>query len=125
MKLLAVYLIFFLALISQAKENKDSIDREAVRRVFRSHLSEFKKCYEDEYSKNKSLAGKVVLFLEITDKAEVKTAKINSTTLNSENVENCLLDKVKTFVFPAATKGTVAEVIYPFVFQPNEVKVNK
>lgn len=125
MRFLTIFFILFAELSLHAKEADVTIDREAVRGVFKSHLSEFKKCYEAEYSKNKSLNGKVVLFLEITDESVVKTAKIKSTTLKNENVENCLIDKVKTFVFPAATKGTVAEVTYPFVFRPNEVKENK
>ena len=124
MRLITIYLILCTALSLHAKESEVKIDREAIRRVFRSGLIEFKKCYEAEYSKNKSLAGKVVLFLEITDEAAVKSAKIKSTTLKNENVENCLIEKVKTFVFPAASKGTVAEVLYPIVFQPNEIKTN-
>jgi hypothetical protein len=125
MRLITIYLILSAAFLVFAKESEVTVDREAVRRVFKSHLSEFKKCYEAEYSKNKTLTGKVVLFLEITDESVVKTANIKSTTLKNENVENCLIDKVKTLAFPAAPKGTVETVTYPFVFRPSELKENK
>jgi hypothetical protein len=96
-----------------------TIDREAVRRVVRSALSAFKSCYDREYKSDTRLEGKVVVAWEIHEKGVAKNAKIvtEKSTIRNANVENCVKARMLTLRFPEPPPGTVAEVVYPFLFQ--------
>ena len=93
-----------------------TIDREAVRRVIRSILSQIKSCYERQLRSNSSLEGKVIIQFEIIEQGRVRTAKAKSTTMNDATVESCVAARIKEARFPEPPAGTVAVVDYPFVF---------
>ena len=93
-----------------------TIDREAVRRVIRSILSQIKSCYERQLRSNSSLEGKVIIEFEIIEQGRVRTAKTKSTTMNDATVESCVATRTKEARFPEPPAGTVAVVDYPFVF---------
>lgn len=100
-----------------AEENfEGSIDREAVRRVIRSILTQIKSCYERALRSNSSLEGKVVIRFVIEDQGRVRQASTKSTTLNNAEVEACVASRIRAQRFPDPPAGTVAEVDYPFVF---------
>ncbi len=94
-----------------------TIDREAVRRVVRSALTQFKDCYNREYKSDTKLEGKVVITWEIHEKGIAKNARIVSSTIKNSNVESCVKSRMMTLRFPEPPAGTVAEVTYPFLFQ--------
>ncbi len=96
-----------------------SIDREAVRRAVRSSYSAFKDCYEREYKKDTKLEGKVVIRWEIHEKGVAKNAQVikSSSTIGNSAVENCVRARMLTIRFPEPPAGTVAEIVYPFLFQ--------
>lgn len=93
-----------------------TIDREAVRRVIRSILTQIKSCYERQLRSNSSLEGKVIIEFEIIEQGRVRTAKTKSTTMNDATVESCVASRIKEARFPEPPAGTVAVVDYPFVF---------
>lgn len=93
-----------------------SIDREAVRRVIRSILSEIKSCYERQLRSNSSLEGKVVIQFEIEEQGRVRVAKTKSSSLNSSEVESCVASRIKEQRFPEPPSGVTAVVDFPFVF---------
>lgn len=113
---LVISIILF-SIVSRSEEKTQSIDKDAVRRVVRSNLAIFKKCYEDSYKNDNTLEGKIVITWNIDSEGTVLKSWIKSTKMNNKNVEDCLLEKVKTLTFPKAPQGTVAEVQYPFIFQ--------
>lgn len=95
-----------------------TIDREAIRRVIRAKLHEVKSCYEralNNRGKGNQLEGKVVIGWEIVAKGQARNAKVKSSTLNSTEVENCIRDRLASWVFPEPPEGMTAEVAYPFV----------
>lgn len=96
-----------------------SIDREAVRRAVRSAMSAFKACYEREYKKDTKLEGKVMISWEIHEQGIARNSKVvkDKTTLGNAAVENCVRDRMLAIRFPEPPAGTIAEVMYPFVFQ--------
>ena len=96
-----------------------SIDREAVRRAVRDSLAAFKSCYEREYKKDTRLEGKVFISWEIHEKGIPKNARVmrDKSTINNSAVEDCVRARMLTIRFPEPPPGTVAEVIYPFLFQ--------
>lgn len=96
-----------------------SIDREAVRRAVRAHLSDFKACYDREYNRNSKLAGKVVISWEIHSRGVARNAKVvkDKTTIGNASVEECVRSRMLAIAFPEPPTGTIAEVTYPFLFQ--------
>jgi hypothetical protein len=96
-----------------------SIDKEAVRRVVKSALQQFKACYEREYHMNSKLEGKVVVQWEIHAQGVAKNAIViqSRSTLNNPAVEECVKNRMMALKFPEPPPGTAAEVTYPFIFQ--------
>lgn len=96
-----------------------TIDKEAIRRVIRAKLHEVKSCYEralNTLEKGRKLEGKIVLGWEIIEKGQARNVKVKSSSLNNPQVENCVRDRLASWVFPEPPAGMVAEVqAYPFV----------
>ncbi len=96
-----------------------TIDKEAIRRVIRAKLHEVKSCYEralNTLAKGQTLEGKIVLGWEIIEKGQARNVRVKSSNLGSPQVENCIRDRLASWVFPEPPAGMVAEVqAYPFV----------
>lgn len=97
-----------------------TIDREAVRRVIRSILTQIKSCYERELRVKKGLEGKVVIQFEIMEQGRVRTAKTKSSSMGNPNVESCVAARIREARFPEPPPGSIAVVDYPFVFGAQE-----
>lgn len=93
-----------------------TIDREAVRRVIRSILSQLRACYEKQLRGNPSLNGKLVITFEIVEQGRVTSSKPKSSTLGDPEVGRCVAARIQAQRFPEPPPGTIAVVDYPFVF---------
>lgn len=96
-----------------------TIDKEAIRRVIRARLHEVKSCYEralNSQEKGVRLEGKVVLAWEIIDQGRARNVRVKSSNLNNTQLDNCIRDRLASWIFPEPPPGMVAEVqAYPFV----------
>lgn len=120
-------LILF-ALLSTAPLALADYDREAIRRVVRSGLSDIKKCYEVELEKKPGLSGRVVLELEINKAGEVRSVKADPTgSLTDTDVLECMYKVSKKWKFPGRSDDIEVTVVsYPFLFDRQErVKLDK
>lgn len=97
-----------------------TIDKEAIRRVVQANLKQIKACYEKGLNREPGLYGKIVIQWTIGPGGHVLEAGIKSTTMNSSEVENCSVARLRTWKFPEPPAGEVAVVSYPFVFQAQE-----
>ncbi|AZZ35670.1 hypothetical protein CIK05_02265 [Bdellovibrio sp. qaytius] len=95
------------------------IDKDAVRNAMRTHVPQYKECYDAEIKKNKKLEGKVVLRWMINGDGQVEEEKIQTTTLNNKKVEKCLLNVLSKTTFPKPDAGAIADVSYPLLFRSN------
>jgi hypothetical protein len=93
-----------------------SIDKEAIRRVILSHKNEIRFCYDRELQKSPGLAGKIRIGWNITETGSVVKAATDENEMGSAAVANCIINKLKTWTFPAAPPEVEAHVVYPFVF---------
>ena len=96
-----------------------TIDKEAIRRVIRSHKREIRTCYERALNKNKNLYGKLVLKWSIVGRGKATKVKVVKNTLNDKTVANCIKRKLTTWNFPAPPENTEGVVTFPFVFSSN------
>lgn len=97
-----------------------SLDKELIRRVIRAHANEIRYCYELELAKNPGLWGKVSVNFIISPTGSVQSAKIKETTMNNQNVENCIVGKIKGWRFPEPKGGGIVIVTYPFILKRTE-----
>lgn len=93
-----------------------SLDKEIIRRVIRQHRREIKYCYEQQLQKNKNLAGQVKVKFTISATGDVISALVSSSSLKSPPVEQCMLGKIRRWVFPEPKGGGIVIVNYPFNF---------
>jgi TonB family protein len=94
---------------------KGSLDKEIIRRVIRTHLNELRYCYQRELPAKPGLYGRLVVNFTITPTGQVMLPKIDQTTLNNLNVEQCVVQATRRWTFPRPENGIVV-VSYPFVF---------
>ena len=93
-----------------------TIDKEAVRRVIRSILTQIRTCYERSLRRDPTLSGKIVISFEIGSGGRVLVARPKSNTLADRAVALCVAERIQEQRFPEPPGGTIAVVDYPFVF---------
>lgn len=93
---------------------------DEVGRIIRRHWNEIKYCYEKELTKDPNLYGKVAVYFVIGPVGDVAEASVRETTMNSTNVEECMVSQVRRWKFPSPRGGGVVQVNYPFIFKPQE-----
>lgn len=93
-----------------------SIDREAIRKVIRDNQRVIQACYEKVLNKSPSLYGKLILKWAINENGRVSEARVGSSSLKNSEVENCILSRLRTWKFPEAPPGSLADVSFPFLF---------
>ncbi|MEW5737754.1 MAG: AgmX/PglI C-terminal domain-containing protein [Myxococcota bacterium] len=94
----------------------DGLSREEVLRVVRRHQSEIRFCYESALQRQPSLSGKVSVRWVIAPSGEVAVAEISEATLDSVDVQACMLARVRRWRFPSHGSGQVV-VTFPWVFR--------
>jgi len=94
-----------------------ALDMETIRRIIRQHAAEYKYCYEKQLNVKRDLAGKVTVKFTISGNGSVIAAGIEESTMGDRDVESCLVDKIKRWVFPEPKGGGIVTVKYPFVFK--------
>lgn len=97
---------------------RGSLDKEVIRRIVRRHLNEVKYCYELELARAPGLAGRVVVQFAIAPGGQVITSALASSTMGNARVENCTVQAVRRWLFPAPAGGGLVMVTYPFVLNP-------
>jgi hypothetical protein len=92
-----------------------SLTKEAIHAIVTSNVPRVKACYVNELAKSPTLTGRVVVSWTLEPDGHVSAAKVESTTMNNERLESCLVRQTLSWTFPKAP-GT-ATISYPFVFQ--------
>jgi outer membrane biosynthesis protein TonB len=92
-------------------------ESEAIRSKIKEHLKEVQTCYAPVAQSAES-KGKVVVEWEVNDAGDVAIVSVNDakTTLKNTTLHTCIIDKLKTWKFPAAPKGQTTAVSFPFIF---------
>ncbi len=90
------------------------MDKEAIRAVIRENLIPIRHCYEKELKAKRNLYGKLILEWDIEDTGKVSRVEVKKAF--DANVDSCLADVIKNAKFPAAPKGSVGRVSFPFMF---------
>ncbi len=92
------------------------LDANSIRQTIMRRMGMIKYCYEKVLKKNPQLHGKVVVKFTINAKGRVTKYSIESSTLNNEEVEGCVLRVIRRLRFPPPKEGGEVTVSYPIVF---------
>lgn len=93
------------------------LDRDQIAAVINRNLGQVRFCYEQGLQSNAGLNGRVAVNFTIAGSGLVKSAGVESTTLNAKAVEDCIVMRLKTWKFPVPEGGVDVEVTYPFVLR--------
>ncbi len=94
-------------------------EKEQVKAAITSHSNEMRICYNENQKAIRGAEGKMYIQYEVNDqgalvKTEMDTKK---STFKNETLFKCVIEKAKTWFFPAAPKGTTVVVLHPFTFK--------
>jgi hypothetical protein len=104
-------------LVEEESEVTGGLDREIIAQYIKTQLGQILYCYERQLSANPDLYGKVAVKFTIAGTGHVESQLIGDTTLKSQPVEGCILNKVSKWKFPEPKGGTKVVVTYPFLFK--------
>lgn len=92
------------------------LDREIIQRVVRQNRAGIKACYEQELQKSPGLSGEVTMAFTIGPRGDVLSVSRANSTLNHTGVEQCVMQRIRRWVFPEPKGGSIVKVRYPFRF---------
>ncbi len=96
-----------------------AIDKELIRRVIQEHASQIRYCYEQELQRDPKLEGKVVIRWIINADGHVSSPQVDGggTTLASDQVHRCMMDRIQSWEFPKPKGGGIAVITYPWILR--------
>ncbi len=93
------------------------LDKDQIAAVINRHIGEVIYCYEKGLQVKPALSGRVGVKFTINGGGIVSSAGVGSTSLNSAQVEGCILNRLRTWKFPKPVGGVNVKVQYPFVLK--------
>ncbi len=102
--------------IKKDREN-GKLAKKQLNRVFNSHASAMKKCYERALKKSPGLRGKVSLELRIRRDGSVRDARVRGSSLSNPAVHGCMTREAMGMKFPKP-KGGAVRVAKTYAFAP-------
>jgi TonB family protein len=90
------------------------LDQDQILAVINKHLGQITYCYEKGLQAQPSIGGRVAVDFTIGPAGRITTAKVAQSSLGSKFVENCMLDKMRSWQFPKPVGKVNVDVLYPF-----------
>lgn len=103
--------------LTQEATVASGLDRDQIAAVINKNLGQVRFCYEQGLQTDPQLNGRVAVAFTIGGRGAVKMASVESTSMNSKAVEDCILMRLKTWQFPLPLGGVDVNVTYPFVLR--------
>ena len=74
------------------------------------------KCYDDVLAEkhDRAFKGDVAVVIKISPSGQASDVAIARSTLDSDPVERCLVERIKEFEFPRVTYGGMVDYVYHF-----------
>ncbi len=93
-----------------------SLSRDVIRRVVNRHESELRFCYEQAANAQPGIEGQLTLTWIISATGSVQTSAVTNDEIHSPQLNQCAMQAVRRWTFPAPSGGGVVGVNYPFTF---------
>jgi outer membrane biosynthesis protein TonB len=96
---------------------RGGLTREQVEEVISRNMGQIRYCYEKGLQVEPSLRGRVALSFVIGSDGHVSTARVQHSSVESRQLEGCIVGRLKGFRFPRPVAGVNVQVQYPFSFR--------
>lgn len=90
------------------------LDRDQIIAVINKNKGQIIYCYEKGLQAQPSIGGRVAVDFVIGPAGRITTARVAQSSLGSRTVENCMLQRMKTWQFPRPVGNVNVDVLYPF-----------
>jgi len=99
---------------------KDTRGKEEIQQVMAANRDAVRACYDAALAQNPGIQGDLVVDFVIDPHGDVKQAEVNwsQSELHVPEIDTCAVQAVKSFKFPASSRGLESKVSYPFNFKP-------
>jgi hypothetical protein len=101
-----------------------TIDPDAIRRLLRDHIPQFRYCYQKELDVNKNpegFQGVMNFRFFIASQGRVNRSEITSEEITSDTVRDCMKNVLHGIQFPAPHGGRTVEVNQPMNLYPKRM----
>ena len=104
------------------------VDKRIIQKVMKLHENEIQYCYNKALLKDHTLTGRIVTIFLILGDGTVGKILIKESTLNSPEVEHCVVEQIKTWTFPrtrnrelphSCCNDAMIQIEYPYEFVSN------
>jgi len=92
-----------------------ALDSSDISSVVRESRPSIKACYEAGLAIDPELSGRVEVKFIISPSGAVSKSEIKESTVDSVDVEDCMLDVMSNLQFPEPEGGGIVIVTFPFV----------
>lgn len=103
--------------LSEDGDVDGGLERGQIAAVINRNLGQVIYCYEKGLQSSPGLSGRVVVDFVIGGNGRVAAAATGATNLNSSSVENCIVNKLKSWKFPKPMGNVDVKVSYPFLLK--------
>ncbi len=90
------------------------LDRDQIIAVINRNKGQIIYCYEKGLQAQPSIGGRVAVSFVIGAAGRITQANVAESSLGSNMVENCMLQRMKTWQFPRPVGKVNVDVLYPF-----------
>jgi TonB family protein len=93
------------------------LDRDQISSVIARNQGQIRYCYEQGLLQDAHLSGRVTVDFTIGANGLVKAASISQSTLRNTSVEECIVQRLRSWKFPLPDGGVDVKVTYPFTLR--------
>ena len=90
------------------------LDRDQIIAVINRNRGQIVYCYEKGLQAQPNIGGRVAVSFVIGPNGRIHTANVAQSSVNSRSVENCIVDRMRTWQFPHPVGRVNVDVLYPF-----------
>ena len=101
-----------------------TIDPDAIRRILRDHIPQFRSCYQKDLDTSRSadgLQGRMNFKFKIVGNGSVSGSEVSSEEITSDKVRDCVKNVLDGIRFPSPGGGRTVEVYQPMNFYPKRI----
>lgn len=95
-----------------------TLSRGTIQRYIRAQSNRVRGCYEHRLQGSPSLEGRVTVRFLIEQDGLVQGAHVARSTIQDADVEQCVVETIRSIRFPALSERALSLVSYPFFFRP-------
>jgi hypothetical protein len=106
------------------------LDQKVIVETVKGKMADVNGCWEAEMKAEKKDAedpihGTVNVAMVISAEGKITESKVKDSNTKAPKMDQCIADKIKTWVFPKPSPAGEVAIIYPFVIEPKTAKDKK